>query len=135
MWTIGTTGLIPTMNLTRWREELGTTDLSFSPAIIFNSQFDFQPLQNLHLNLGSRYVGKQYIDNTSSEERILDPYFINDLRISYAFYPQFMDEIPFSYRCQICLMCSMRPMPGFTGITTKVRRVFYDGFFPQAGRI
>ncbi|MFA6582086.1 MAG: TonB-dependent receptor, partial [Paludibacter sp.] len=29
------------------------------------------------------YVGKQYIDNTGSNDRSLDAYFVNNLRLSY----------------------------------------------------
>jgi iron complex outermembrane receptor protein len=114
-------------------EELGLTDLSFSPALIFNNQFDFQPVHHLHLNLGSRYVGKQYIDNTSSEKRILNPYFINDVRISYAFYPKFMDEI--SLQLQISNLFNVQYETNAWIYTYYYEGVeaALDGFFPQAG--
>jgi iron complex outermembrane receptor protein len=114
-------------------EELGTTDLSFSPALMFNSKLDFEPLKDLHLSLVSRYVGKQYIDNTSSEERILDPYFINDFRISYAFYPKFMDEIALQFQVSNLFNVEYES-------NAWIYRYFYegeegviDGFYPQAG--
>jgi iron complex outermembrane receptor protein len=31
----------------------------------------------------SKFVGKQYFDNTMSSERMLDPYFVNNLRIDF----------------------------------------------------
>ena len=62
---------------------LGTTDIAFSPNIVIGNEFDFNLLQNLKLILLSKYVGKQYIDNTSSDERSLDPYFTTDLRVNY----------------------------------------------------
>ncbi|MCK5137916.1 MAG: TonB-dependent receptor [Bacteroidales bacterium] len=115
------------------KEELGTTDLSFSPGIILNSRLDFQPVQHLHVNLVSRYVGKQYIDNTSSEERILNPYFINDFRISYAFYPQFMNEI--SVQLQVLNLFNVE-----YETNAWIYRYYqggmegsFDGFYPQAG--
>jgi len=115
-------------------ENLGTTDLSFSPSINLNNQFDLQPVKHLHLNLISRFVGKQYIDNSSSEDRILNPYFINDLRISYAIYPQFMNEIS--------LQLLVSNLFGAQYETNAwIYRYYYggeegilDGYFPQAGR-
>jgi len=69
------------------------TDLAFSPSVIAGSQLSFQLFKNilasktnkqsLYLTIISKYVGKQYIDNTSDDSRSLDPYFVNDLRINY----------------------------------------------------
>ena len=37
----------------------------------------------MSIDVISKYVGKQFIDNTSSEYRMLEDYLINNLRISY----------------------------------------------------
>jgi len=114
-------------------EDLGTTDLSFSPSLILNNKLDFEALKDLHLSLVSRYVGKQFIDNTSSDERILNPYFINDLKISYAFYPRFMDEIALQFQISNLFNAEYET-------NAWIYRYYYggeegalDGFFPQAG--
>ena len=70
------------------------TDLAYSPSVIGGSQLIFRLFhqvnpnlnksQTLHLNLISKYVGKQFIDNTSDNSRSLDPYFINDIRLNYS---------------------------------------------------
>lgn len=62
---------------------LGTTDLSFSPSVIANSTLRYRFLKKAEITWLARYVGKQYIDNTSSEDRKLDPYFVNDLIVSW----------------------------------------------------
>lgn len=64
--------------------EAGSTDLSFSPAIIAGSRVTWMPLKNLQIILDSKYVGSQYMDNTSSQEKMLDPYFVNDILIAYT---------------------------------------------------
>ncbi|MFP4470186.1 MAG: TonB-dependent receptor [Bacteroidales bacterium] len=64
-------------------KSLGETDLAFSPEVIANSIITVFPAESLRISFLSRYVGKQYIDNTSSDERAIDPYFVNDLRIGY----------------------------------------------------
>jgi len=73
--------------------ELGTTDLAFSPNFIGNSQLLFTPAKNFSISLISNYVGKQYIDNTSNDDRALDAYFVNNLKIDYSFETGFFDEI------------------------------------------
>ncbi len=64
-------------------EELGTTDISFSPEFVANSIIDVMPIKNTSISLVTQYVGEQYIDNTSSEDRKLDSYLVNNLRLSY----------------------------------------------------
>jgi len=72
---------------------IAQSDLAYSPGIIAGSQLAFRlfqqakadksNLQTLHLTLISKYVGKQFIDNTSNDSRSLDPYFVNDIRLNY----------------------------------------------------
>ena len=59
------------------------TDLAFSPNIIWSSIFSYRLNTNTSINLISKYVGKQYIDNTSSEYRMLEDYLVNNLRLSF----------------------------------------------------
>ncbi len=71
------------------------TDLAFSPNLIASSIFEFSPfkqfsgtktanrIDNLSIALISKYVGRQFVDNTGSEDRMLDAYFVHDLRVNY----------------------------------------------------
>ena len=59
------------------------TDLAFSPNLIWASIFNFNLYQNTTIDLISKYVGKQFIDNTSSEDRMLNEYLVTNLRLSY----------------------------------------------------
>ena len=59
------------------------TDLAFSPNIIWTSQFNYQFDKNTSIDFISKYVGEQFIDNTSSEDRMLSDYLVNHLRLTY----------------------------------------------------
>jgi len=63
------------------------TDLAFSPRFIAANQLIFKPTESLEIALLSKYVGKQYLDNTQSEARKLDAFFVNDVRIAYTYKP------------------------------------------------
>ncbi|WP_026967359.1 TonB-dependent receptor [Algoriphagus terrigena] len=65
------------------------TDIAFSPNVVGSAIIEFKPVKNLSLNLLNKYVGKQYLDNTSNDGRSLDAFFISDFRISYAAQPRF----------------------------------------------
>ena len=69
------------------------TDISFSPNIIFGSTLTFSPIKNGNIALLSKYVGKQYLDNTSSNSKSIDAYFVNNLNVSYKFQPKWIKEI------------------------------------------
>jgi iron complex outermembrane receptor protein len=66
-------------------ENLGTTNISFSPDITGNAMLCYTPVKNLSFRLVGKYVGKQYYDNTSSNLRCLDDYFTGNFRIDYSF--------------------------------------------------
>ena len=60
------------------------TDIALSPSIIANSILGFSE-NGMTTELTTKYVSKQYLDNTQNDARSIDPYLVNDLRISYAF--------------------------------------------------
>jgi iron complex outermembrane receptor protein len=63
--------------------ELGTTNISFAPSVVAGSQLRVEPLKNFGITLILKYVGKQYLDNTSNETRQLDGYFVNNIKVDY----------------------------------------------------
>ena len=61
------------------------TDLAFSPKLTWAAQARYKFSDDISLLFNSKYVGEQFIDNTSSDERKLDDYLISNLQIDYAF--------------------------------------------------
>ncbi|WP_372757591.1 TonB-dependent receptor [Mariniflexile sp.] len=72
------------------------TDISFSPSVIAGGTLSYSPIENLNLGFISKYVGKQYLDNTSSDSKSMDAYFVNNLSASYKFQPTWIKEIAFN---------------------------------------
>ena len=66
-------------------EDLGTTDLSFSPEWVGAADVSYEILKGLSVGLTAKYVGKQYYDNTSNADRRLDGYFVNNAIAQYRF--------------------------------------------------
>ena len=63
--------------------QYSNTDLAFSPGFIGSGDLSFQPFKRTEIALLSKYVSKQFLDNTSNSQRILDAFFVNDLRLRY----------------------------------------------------
>ena len=97
-WLQATANLSLSSNQVRQLEEyvdnydLGTqvrtiyprSTLAFSPSCIGNGSLTILPKKNLQLSLSSRYVSRQYLDNTENLSRSLDPFFVQDTRITYT---------------------------------------------------
>jgi len=63
---------------------LGTVDIAYSPSVTGSSDLELQLHSRLKLHLISKYVGKQYFDNTMSEKRRINPYFVNNIRVDFV---------------------------------------------------
>ena len=61
------------------------TDISFSPSIIANGSINILPIKNFEISLLSKYVSRQYLDNTQNQKRSLRDYFTEDARLIYTF--------------------------------------------------
>lgn len=110
------------------------TDISFSPAVISGSQLTYVPFESFEVSLRSKYVGKQYLDNTSNDERSIDAYFVNDLRLGYGFGWKSIERINVSLLINNILdveYSSNGYTFGYAGGDYVVRENY---FYPQAGR-
>lgn len=75
-------------------EFLGNTPISFSPNVILANDFTFTPIKRLELSLITKFVSRQYLDNSGNETYCLKPYTYTNLRISYTFlFARFAQEL------------------------------------------
>ena len=65
--------------------EEGLKKLAMSPSAVVSAVTSFTPIPQLTLATTFKYVGKQYIDNTQSEQRSLPAYFLLSQSLSYSF--------------------------------------------------
>lgn len=66
-------------------EELGNTQISFSPDVVANLGLKFNPNKNFQFSLMNQYVGKQYLDNTEDKNLQLKDYLLTDFNAQYEF--------------------------------------------------
>ncbi|MFN3967641.1 TonB-dependent receptor [Flavobacterium sp.] len=64
-------------------QNLGNTDIAFSPNVIVGNSIAFLPVKDFQIALLSKFVGEQYMGNIASENSKLEAYFVNDLNASY----------------------------------------------------
>ncbi|WP_370362924.1 TonB-dependent receptor [Mucilaginibacter flavidus] len=61
------------------------SDIAYSPGFVGASTISYHPLKNAEIAFISKYIARQYLDNTSTLSRSLPAYFVNDVRINYNF--------------------------------------------------
>jgi iron complex outermembrane receptor protein len=70
-----------------------TTTVSYSPSVVSAHTLEGQPLNGLRVALLYKTVSRQYLDNSTSEDRRIKPYQVLDFRVRYAIHPVFVKEI------------------------------------------
>lgn len=110
----------------------GTTDIAFSPNIIAGNAFGYETDFGLTVTWFSKYVGQQFLDNTSSPDRVLDAYFVNDLSFSY--------EMPFKHTKRLSfnllinnVLNEMYSANGYTYSYVVGDLITENFYYPQAG--
>jgi iron complex outermembrane receptor protein len=110
------------------------TDISFSPNVVAGSQLAFSPRENFTIQLLSKYVGSQFLDNTGDATRAINAYFVNDLKFDYQFKSKAMKHIKLSLLVNNILNHEYEANGytfGYAGGGSTIRENY---FYPQAGR-
>jgi iron complex outermembrane receptor protein len=68
------------------------TDISFSPSVIAGATINILPVQNVEFSLVSKYVGKEYMDNSQDEMRKLDAFFVQNIRAVWTIKKKLFNE-------------------------------------------
>lgn len=115
----------------------GNTNISFSPNLIAAGSLIYEPVHSLYIALEAKYVGNQFLDNTSNTNRQINAYFLNNLTLNYSIHPKWMDAIILKARFNN-LFNVMYESNGYTygwfyDNTDESNRDYYNFYYPQAG--
>lgn len=65
-------------------ENLGNTNIAYSPRIIVGNRIGWMPDDKLEIALLTKYVGEQYMGNIDSENSTLEAYSQSDISLNYT---------------------------------------------------
>ncbi|MBA2612408.1 MAG: TonB-dependent receptor [Bacteroidetes bacterium] len=82
---------------TQYKKEYKNTDISFSPNEISSLMFVIKPVKNMEITFTNKYVGRQYLDNTTNIKRSISPYYVTDARFNYTIKTNLIPEISFMF--------------------------------------
>ena len=114
-------------------DNLGTTDISFSPNIIGGLNFKVTPINHLDIVFQEKYVGRQYIDNTSTLSRSLDPYFVSNVIINYEWKQTLFKDLNFNLSVNNIFNNKYCSNAWVYKAAVGGEEYIEDGYFSQAG--
>jgi iron complex outermembrane receptor protein len=110
------------------------TAIAFSPDFIGNSIFHVN-IHGFKAAFTSKYVSRQYLDNTQAKSRSLDPYFVNDLRLAYDFGSlSFANKIKFALLVNNIFNEQYVSNGAAYGHISNGKFQYTSYYYPQAGR-
>jgi iron complex outermembrane receptor protein len=74
------------------------SDIAFSPSVVTGAGITVKPLKNAEINIMGKYVSRQYLDNSGNKSRSLNPYYVQDARISYIIHNRLFSETTFIFQ-------------------------------------
>lgn len=118
------------------------TDLSFSPSVIASLGLTWSPFRekdwlgphNFDINLQTKYVGRQYLDNTSDPNNVIDPYSFTNLRLNLNLKNIWLKEVGITFLVQN-VFDALYETNGWSYRYRLGQDTFVDqGYYPQATR-
>ena len=65
-------------------QDLGNTNIAFSPSIVAGNIFTYIPKENVQLSVLTKLVGKQYMGNIDAKSSVLGAYSQTDFNVQYV---------------------------------------------------
>ncbi len=111
-----------------------STDIAFSPSLIFGSYVSLDVWKSLNVSLNQKSVGRQYLDNTGTRARSLDPFTVVDLRAEYTV-TQFAAVKELKFNLLIANLFNAQYAPnGYTyGYLVDGQLITENFYYPMAG--
>lgn len=123
-----------------WDEEgyveqhLGNTPLAYSPSIIIGNDFTFTPIRNFNISLVTKFVSKQYLDNSGDDTYMLKPYSFTNLRLSYTFHFKCLRDLELFFNVNNLFNTKYENNAAMYSYYYMATDKYYEAsYFPQAG--
>ncbi|MFL5808928.1 MAG: TonB-dependent receptor [Flavisolibacter sp.] len=110
------------------------TDISFSPSVTAAATITLTPFKRFDIDILSKYVSKQYLDNTANESRKLDPYFTQDIRAIYSLSKSWVKNVDLIFQVNNLFDKKYEPNGYSFSYYYNNQLTTENYYFPMAGR-
>lgn len=109
------------------------SDISYSPNTVAAASVNFIPFQDAAISLQSKYVSEQFLDNTSNRNRMLDAYYVQNVRLMYSLKGKSIKQMDFIFQANNVFNYKYSAN-GFTfNYISGGELVVNNSYFPMAG--
>lgn len=131
-------------NSTEVNYQISKSNIAFSPDVVASSEISFRPLAGGEIAFISKYVSRQYLDNTSNtnpagygpsdpiSNRYLNAYFVNGVRLGYNFSIKSVKNIGLTLLINNIFNAKYESNGATYPDIESGKVVNYNYFFPQA---
>lgn len=109
------------------------TDIAFSPSMVAAGELRYAPVKNISMTWETKYVSRQYMDNTSQKDKSIAPFSFSNIRLAY-------DSKVFSTKRTLLaldlknIFGTQYETNGYTfGYIYNGERADFNFYYPQAG--
>jgi len=110
------------------------TDLAFSPNLVGNVGLVYLLGQHFTIDWMTKYVGDQFLDNTSDQNRKIDAFTYSNVAIYYTLEDKICKEISIGFQCNNVFNATYENNGYTWGYIAGGERVVENFYYPQAGR-
>lgn len=114
-------------------QHLGNTPISFSPDIVLGNDFTFTPLKDFNISFITKFVSKQYMDNSGDDTYCLKPYSYSNLRLSYTFHFNCLKDLELFFNVNNIFNAKYESNAWIYTYYSGGEKGYDTGYFPQAG--
>lgn len=108
--------------------------IAYSPELIAMARINYKIFSGLDLQVTFKHAGKQYLDNTGNEQKIISPYTLTDFKAGYTLKSKLMNEIRLDVFVNN-LFAEVYESNGYTyAYIYDSQRVTENFYYPQALR-
>ena len=109
------------------------SDISFSPNEVAAATINVIPVNDGEISFISKYVGRQFLDNTSHISRSLNPYYVQDIKFSYTIRKNIFKEVNFIFQINNVLNKKYEPNGYTYNYISGGELAVENYYFPMAG--
>lgn len=110
------------------------TDISFSPSMVSALSININPLSNWEISLLSKWVSKQYLDNTQNENRKLNGFYTQDFRTIYTIKHKWIKEAQLIFQLNNIFDKKYEPNGYTFSYVAGGSAITENFYYPMAGR-
>lgn len=109
------------------------TTIAFSPSVVGQAQITYSPVDPVNLTWVTKYVSRQFLDNTTNIDRSIDPFTFSNFRISFNHSLWNLDEVLIALDLRNVLNASYETNGYTFGYIYEGTRSDFNYYYPQAG--